>query len=737
MAKPVGKAAGPMITVVAVALAVPLARAFDYLLPTNGPESQCALVPGVRVRVPFGSRNLVGLVVQAPRSVVPEHSRYKALLEVLDGQPIVPADWLALLHWAAGYYHHPLGEVLAAALPQTLREGANATPQVPRLLAITGAGRAALPTLPARSARQREALQQLAGTPLEDGAVAAATVRSLLDRGWAAWQEAAAFAKVIGQPGAVLTPAQTAALASLTPAADGFAVHLLDGITGSGKTELYLERCAQVLAQGQQVLVLVPEIGLAPQLLARFVQRFGSAVRCSHSGMSESQRAAAWLAVRDGYAQVLVGTRSAVFAPFARLGLVVVDEEHDASFKQQDGFRYHARDLALVRARSAGAAVILGSATPSLESLANAKAGRYQRVRLTERRGGGGAPLPQLIDLKHFPARNGLSAPLAEAVTRHVGAGGQALLFINRRGFAPTLLCDRCHWLAPCPHCDARLTVHRGRKLSCHHCGYQSSVPAQCPSCGSIELLPLGDGTERIEEALKNLLPGKRVERFDSARFSTAKQLHEVLEAVRARQVDVLVGTQMLAKGHDFGQLSLVGVVNADAALYSADFRATERLGQLLVQVAGRAGRAQSAAGLAPEVLIQTKEPNHPALQTLLRQGYARFAAQLLQERRSAQLPPCTHMALLRAEAADAAQAEAFLRSAIAAIPEQSAVQVLGPATALMERKAGRYRMQLLLVAEQRQALQALLRRWQPGLKDLPLARKLRFALDVDPVDLG
>jgi len=725
-----------LLELVSVALPVPLPRQFDYLLPEGMPPP----LPGMRVAVPFGKRRLVGLVTATPRRIEGDGRSYKPLTAVLDAAPVAPADWLDVLRWAAAYYQHPLGEVIAAALPASLREGRAAELKQGQRLALTAAGRAALTTLPPRSQRMRDALQALAAAIIErpHGAALAGFNTALLRRartaGWIAETPLPPPQPQLVQ-GPVLTPAQAAALASLR-AAKGFAINLLEGVTGAGKTELYMRLAEDALAAGQQVLVLCPEIGLTPQLTERFRSRFGPVVAGLHSGMGDADRAQAWLAVREQHARILVGTRSAVFAPFAALGLVIVDEEHDASYKQQEGFRYHARDLALVRAKAAAASVVLGSATPALETLANAKAGRYRHVRLTERITAAAPPVPQLIDVNHDPTQHGLSEPLAAAIERHLTAGGQALLFINRRGYAPTLLCDSCHWIAPCPHCDARLNLHRGEgALRCHHCGYVTRPPRECPSCGDKRLVPVGEGAERVEEALKNRFPGRHIERFDTDRLRAAGKLEALLADVRERRVEVLVGTQMLAKGHDFPSLSLVGVINADQALFSSDFRALERLGQLLTQVAGRAGRSADAP-IAPEVLIQTREPNHPSLVALLRDGYAALADTLLRERADAGLPPSAHLALLRVEAADRSKADAFLRAAKEAFAPSRSVQLLGPAPAPMERREGRARAQLLLTSTSRPALQRALSTWLPQLDSLPGSRQLRWSIDVDPVDL-
>lgn len=729
------------LDLVAVALPVPLRRCFDYLVP---PELRACLPPGVRVEVPFGRRQLVGLVVSTPRQAEDNGYQYKPVSRVLDAAPLAPPDWLKLLLWAADYYQHPVGEVVAAALPAPLREGRPALGRQARGLRLTEAGRRALAELPARAHRQQALLSALAVSDLripagEASGFDAAVLRRALDQRWV--EECAAATEAAPRmPPPTLSTAQQRALADLQSAPPGFSVSLLEGVTGSGKTELYLRLAEQALQAGRQVLVLVPEIGLTPQLGARFAERFGSAVTSFHSGMTEVERNDAWLAVAARRATVLVGTRSAVFVPFADLGLVLVDEEHDASYKQQEGFRYHARDLALLRAKDAAAMAVLGSATPSLESLAHARAGRYRHVRLEQRISGRAPPPAQLIDLNVHPARHGLSEPLLEAVSRHLDAGGQCLLFINRRGYAPTLLCEVCHWVAPCPRCDARMTLHRARgRLVCHHCGHEELPPRVCPSCGGQRLLPVGEGAERVEDALRNRFPGRRVERFDAERLRGGDKLARLLDEVRARKVEILVGTQMLAKGHDFPALSLVGVVNADQALFSADFRAMERLGQLLTQVAGRAGRVEQAPHPA-EVLIQTREPQNPQLRLLLSSGYSALAEQLLTERAEAGLPPSGHLALLRAEAAHMTEAQVFLRAArdlALSLPcGRREVSLLGPAPAPMERRDGRYRAQLLLQASKRAPLHRLLPGWLDQLEALPAARRLRWSLDVDPVDL-
>jgi primosomal protein N' (replication factor Y) (superfamily II helicase) len=650
---------------VAVAVPVPLFTAFDYLAPSS-PD----LRPGMRVRVPFRRGERIGVVLGEVPAGEADSRRCKAVEEVLDHEALVPAEILELCRWAAAYYQHPIGEVIATALPGLL-----------------GPGRLPEPKLPEAQATE---------TP------------------------------------PALTPEQARALEPLR-AAGGFSVTLLEGVTGSGKTELYLQRAGDMIAKGRQVLVLAPEIGLTPQLVERFAQRFGAGVISYHSGMTGVQRKRHWLATRDGQAKVAVGTRSAAFLPFRNLGLVIVDEEHDGSYKQQEGLRYSARDLVIVRAQRLGIPVILGSATPSLESLHNVRGGRYRHARLTRRIHSIAPPRVCLLDVRTQPLEHGLSAPLFDAIGRHLKAGGQALLFINRRGYAPVLLCHDCGWQAACRNCDARLTLHRARqRMICHHCGAQQAIPKQCGDCGTDNLVPVGQGTERVEDALRNRFPGKRVERFDSDRMRKRGELERLLSDIRSGAIHILVGTQMLAKGHDFEGLSLVGILNADQALYGSDFRALERVGQLVTQVAGRAGRA----GQPGEVILQTHEPQHPMLQLLLQKGYGGLCEALLEQRRDTQLPPFSHLALIRADGAQLAQALRFLDDARANLPAVSTLAVLGPVPAPMERLAGRYRAQLLLQSASRAILQNALAAWVPALDALPSARRVRWSVDVDPLDL-
>jgi primosomal protein N' (replication factor Y) len=530
------------------------------------------------------------------------------------------------------------------------------------------------------------------------------------------------------------TPEQQAAIEAIAGARGRYTPFLLHGVTGSGKTEVYLRAIEEVVQRGEQALVLVPEIALTPQLVARFEARFATPLAVLHSSLTDQERLRAWRAARSGVAPVVIGTRSAIFAPLARPGLIVVDEEHDASYKQQEGFRYSARDLALARAQRLSIPVVLGSATPSLESLERVRAKRAVLLELPSRAAGAKPPSLHLIDLRKHAETQGIATPTVLAIKRHLDAGGQVLLYLNRRGYAPSLFCPACGWVAPCPRCDARLTVHqRERRLHCHHCGTEQAIPETCPNC-SQPVKPVGQGTERMEETLARLFPDVPLERIDRDAVRRRGALEEALDRVTRGEVRLLVGTQMLTKGHHFPDVSLVVVLNADQGLFGTDFRASERLAQSIVQVAGRAGRAERPG----EVLIQTEYPEHPLLAQLVTGGYDAFADAALVERQQARWPPFARIAILRAEAARKDVPLAFLDRAreLAESLSGKAVELLGPAAAPMERRAGHYRAQLLLHAPTHSPLQRLLASWLPAVENLPEARKVRWSIDVDPLEL-
>ncbi len=728
------------IRVARVAVPSPLPQLFDYRLPDDG-----AVVPGMRVRVPFGSSVRIGIVVDCADSASVENHRLKPIDAILDAQPVLPREALEFALWAGRYYHHPPGEVLATALPVLLRQGADAVPDQDEAFALTAAGGAVeLTALARRAPRQAELLNRLrqAGGLLTADALRAidggrATARTLLDKGWLRLESRPAYGFVPTAepaPPPELNPAQAAARDAVR-ATTGFGCHLLDGVTGSGKTEVYLELVADTVAAGRQALVLVPEIGLTPQLLQRFSRRFQVPMVAFHSGLTDRERLNAWLAARDGQAAIVIGTRSAIFTPLARPGLIVVDEEHDLSFKQQDGFRYNARDLAVARGSRLGIPVVLGSATPSLETLYNVERRGYSHLRLPQRAGGAQMPRTQILDIRGKPLYGGLSEALLARMREHLDQGGQVLAFLNRRGFAPALFCHACAWVGTCSRCDARLTLHqRERRLRRHPCGHERPPPPAGPSCRSSELRALGQGTERLEQELQARFPDHGLVRIDRDSTRRKGAMEKLLASAHSGEGRILIGTQMLAKGHHLPDVTLVAIVDADQGLFGTDFRATERLAQQIVQVAGRAGRAERPG----EVVIQTHHPDHPLLHTLLRDGYAALARELLDERRQLALPPYASLALLRAEATAAEAPLAFLEEARqqAAALALPGVELLGPIPAPMERRAGRYRAHLLLQAARRPSLQQLLERWVPKLGSLKSGRRVRWSLDVDPMEM-
>ena len=731
-----------------VALDTPLRRTFDYLPPLAEPGP----LPGMRVEVPFGRRQLIGVVVSLESQSDIETDKLKRISRVVDTEPSFDPPLLELLRWAADYYHHPFGEVIATALPKLAREGAPLRAQFEYWRTTTAGRDAQTGGEPRRAPKQRALLARLveAGEPGVEAETLTGELpgwrdaaRALLEREWICRELRAATANTTAPAATAdtstpeLTAAQAAALGAIEAAdQDGFRGWLLHGVTGSGKTEVYLRLAARELARGRRVLVLVPEIGLTPQLVGRFAARFPTVPRAVlHSGLTDGERLAAWRDAHSGQARLVIGTRSAVFAPLPEAGLIIVDEEHDASFKQQEGgFRYSARDLALVRARLLGIPVVLGSATPSLESLHNVASGRLTRLTLPERAAAATPPTLRLLDLRGERVHAGLSTTAATSIEKHLAAGGQVLVYINRRGYAPTLACTACGWVAPCLSCDARLTVYRqAGRLRCHHCGADRELPRQCPQCG-YAVKTVGQGTERVEENLAESFPGVGIARLDRDVVRRGEELEAVVARVASGEARILVGTQMVAKGHDFPALTLVIVLNADQGLFSTDFRAAERLAQTIVQVAGRAGRAERPG----EVLIQTEYPEHPLLSGLLVGGYDAFAAAALEERRSAGWPPFSRLAALRASATRAEQATEFLEQARRAAEKLRvpAVRLLGPAPAAMARRADRHHAQLLAESADRAALHRLLDRWLPELEALPAARRVRWALDVDPLEL-
>ncbi len=740
--------------VYAIALPTPLRKTFDYLAGPLSSHEQSTVLPGCRVRVSFGRQDLVGVVVEVKQHSDLPRTKLKAIQAVLDDTPLLPQELIRLCLWAASYYHHPLGEVLSAAIPVALRQGSAAQLATESSWQLTDAGiDASLDSLN-RAPKQKALLLTLREMALQAPAngviwhkdllfagINRTQLQALSGRGYLVEeQRSPALNDDINkhQPGELRQPAQSLnfeqqqALDKID--AFHFGVHLLYGTTGSGKTEVYLQLIQKILQQGKQALLLIPEIGLTPQTVARFQQRFQCSLVVIHSGLNDNERQQAWLLAARGLADIVIGTRSAIFTPMKNPGVIIIDEEHDPSFKQQDGFRYSARDLAAVRCQQLDIPLLLGSATPSLESLHNAQASRYQQLTLTQRAGGAQLPTMFLLDIRRQALQEGFSKALLEEVSTHLESGNQVLVFINRRGFAPTLMCHDCGWLAQCPACDARLTVHnQPTHLHCHHCDYQRPLYNHCPNCNSRELHCLGQGTERAEQFLQSQFSEYPVIRVDRDSTRRKHAMTSIFNDVHRGEPCILVGTQMLAKGHHFPDVTLVAVLDLDSGLYSTDFRGPERTGQMLLQVAGRAGRAEKLG----QVMIQTHLPDHPLLRTLLEQGYSPYANKLLEERQQTGMPPYRFMALIRAESKRPENAWEFLRQVRHACEQENlTAQLLGPLPAPMERRNDRYRYQLQIISEHRPSLQKSLHQWIPLWEQLPLAKRTRWSIDIDPIDM-
>jgi primosomal protein N' (replication factor Y) len=708
-----------------VAVPAPLYRLFDYRPAPGGSVPP----PGSRVLVPFGGRRLVGLVVEtaAESSVDPE--RLRPVDKVLDAA-LLDRELLDLLAWSARYYAAPPGEIVAHGLPALLRR--NRPVPAPQREWLT-LSMSFDPDALARAPRQRDIAELLAGGPRTRADLLAAgargdALRRMLDNGTVATCDPPALAS---SPGPELNPAQRSALAAILRARARFRALLLAGVTGSGKTEVYLQAARHVLRRGRQVLVLLPEIGLTPQFVRRVEQRLGRRAHVYHSGLSDGERCETWRAAAAGEADLLIGTRSAVFLPLPRPGLIVVDEEHDASFKQFDAMRYHARDVAVMRASRLGVPVVLGSATPSLESLHNAERGRYELLTLPRRAGAAALPHWRVEDPRGGRLEGGLTTGLVQAMAATLARGGQVLVYRNRRGFAPVLICNECGWHADCEHCSAHLTWHRAAgRLNCHHCGRSRPVPPRCPDCGAPRLEAVGAGTERIEQVLSQRFPDVPVLRADRDAVRGRDDFERLLARTRDGRPCVLVGTQMLAKGHHLPGIELAVMLDADAALFSADFRAPERLAQSIVQVAGRAGRGGAGA-----FVLVSRHGEHPLLQALAGGDYAGAAGLLLAERREAGLPPFAHLAMVRAEARDAERARDFLRAVAAGVDARS-IDVAGPVAAILQRRAGYWRYQLWLMSPARAALARETARLPGLIEAMPEADALRWHIDVDPLDM-
>jgi len=727
-----------------VAIPTPLRRLFDYLPPTS-PDQDVMI--GTRVLVPFGRRNVVGLVVSSSSSSSIAADRLKPISRILDGQAVFPETLMETLLWASNYYQHPCGEVIAAALPVKLRKGEPLSESRKHWRVIEPELAEENSNALGRAKRQRELLLNMAEFESVDQETLKAAgfdtslIQKLAERGLikqiiAEESSSGDFSMQVNADDDVieLNQAQLAAVNQIEQES-GFNCFLVDGVTGSGKTEVYLRAMATQLQAGKQCLLLVPEIGLTPQTISRIEQRFHCPVVVLHSGLTDRERLQAWRAARNGEAGIIIGTRSAVFTPMLRPGLIIIDEEHDASFKQQDGFRYSARDVAIKRAHLDSITILLGSATPSLESLHNAQAGKFKRVVLEQRAGAAQPPSMSISDVGAVQLDHGFSEQLLLKIESHLTSGNQVLIFINRRGYAPVLQCQNCAWISECEQCVAQMTVHaKPPSLRCHHCGTITPLPKSCPACHSHALHTMGAGTQKLEQFLQQRFDTFPVLRIDRDSTRGKNNLAKILAQVHLEEPCVLLGTQMLAKGHHFPGVTLVAIVDADLGLFSADFRGQEQMAQTIIQVAGRAGRSDKAG----EVVIQSRHGSHPTLARLSSLSYGEFADFLLQERSAAAMPPFAHLALLQFEGSDQATtynaAEAVCTQAQSL--DASRVELLGPMPAPMEKRAGRYRIHLLCKSQQRASLHRYLNRLCHLIEESRLPRQIRWSIDVDPIDL-
>lgn len=721
------------------AVALPLYRVFDYRLG----DTETAL-PGTRYRLPFANRVKTGVLLGSDTASSYDTEKIRPVLERLDEQPVLDAHLLELARWMADYYLQPLGEVVFQCLPARLRGQQPHNPTRIKVWRLAGVDAETVDSLSPRSPRQYEICRALQAQPA--GLTAAelkainanwhAVIKSLEARQLieSDWLERTPFPPTPALPD--LNPEQSTVLESIEAGLDRFAVHLLDGITGSGKTEIYLRLIAARISSGFQVIYLVPEIGLTNQLIERIEARFGDCFVTSHSGLTDLQRYRAWDRFRRGEVSIMLGTRSSLFSQCPNLGLIVIDEEHDTSYRQEDGVRYHARDVAIKRAQMLDMPIVLGSATPSLESIGNCAREHYRRHRLDQRPTRYPPPAIRLQDVRDRKLDFGCSAETLERIEHHLADGGQVLIYLNRRGFAPVVMCHECGWQALCRNCDSRLTLHQSvNGLLCHHCGLRRELPERCPECDHPEIKHHGIGTEQLERGLARRFPEISVLRVDRDVIATRDAFRERLAQLRGGQPCILVGTQMIAKGHDYPAITLSVILDSDQALFSASYRASERLAQTLFQVSGRSGRGDRPG----EALVQTRFAEHPLMRALSVQDYRSIADDLLDERRLLGLPPFSRVVMFRADAVELKAALRQLESIKAVLDRQpgvDAVKCIGPIPALMTRRIGRYRAQLALIGSDYTGLRKLLLRAMPGLEELPGSHQVNWTVDVDAVDL-
>lgn len=735
--------------IVRVALPVPLYKQFDYLLPAH---IQTQPIPtGARVLVPFGARKLVGFVCGLPDHSDIAPSRLKPIIAVLDhSKATLNNELFELGHWISRYYHHPLGLTFETMVPTLLRKSKVPATKTEHIFCLDMEQEFNEEQFK-RAPKQWSLITQLLQHP--EGLRAAQldalctnwkpAMKRLIERKLALQQQAEIAINLMPglnkgrKPSHTLLPSQQHAVDTILEYQKQFQTFLLYGITGSGKTEVYLNTIEPIIASGKQALVLVPEIGLTPQLVQRFQDHLSVEIAVVHSNLTDRQRLKVWQAAKNSEISVVVGTRSALFTPFQQLGVIIIDEEHDTSYKQQDGLRYHARNVSLIRAQNNQIPIVLGSATPSLETLYNAQQQRYVTLKLEQRPGGAQLPKLSVLDTRNQKMVDNLSQPLIDVIQQHLKQNCQVIVFLNRRGYSPALLCHACGWTAQCHHCDAKLTYHHGKaKLQCHHCNSHERIPRQCPTCGSMELLAIGYGTERVETQINTLFPDQTTLRLDRDTVNSKKKLDASLEKIHAGKADILIGTQMLSKGHHFPRVSLVAVVDGDQGLYGVDFRASEHMGQLLLQVAGRAGRAQHPG----HVVIQTHYPDHPLMRLLTTEGYDAYADYLLKERSESKLPPYSHLALIRANSTQHDRPMQFLHQLLEQLAKRPVsklhVETLGPSYSMMAKRLGRFHAHLLFRAYSRNSLHRYLNEVVELAQRSPINSSVHWVVDVDPMEL-
>ena len=735
------------MVIIRVALPIPKRQLFDYLYHGNN------LTAGVRVSVSFGPRKLIGVVWETSDKSEWDISKLKSIEAVLDDKPIFNLMLLRLCGWLAQYYKHPIGDVVQTAMPVALRKGESSQAKPIEYWTLSDTGLSTDLSSLSGAPKQRSLLAALQDQDWVKSktrsAFGTSAVKALTEKGLIKSIEKTSTAESTWQQDLVIQDKpianveQAIAISCIEAKLDQYGCFLLDGITGSGKTEVYLQAIEPVLKQGRQVLILVPEIGLTPQTVHRFKYRFGIDVGILHSGLNNNERLKVWQQSANGQLGIIIGTRSAIFTPMLKPGLLIVDEEHDSSYKQQDGLRYHARDLAVLRAREENIPLVLGSATPALETLNNALNGKYQHLKLNQRAGNASLATQHVFDIRQQPLQFGVAQGMLDRMGQHLQQGSQVMLFINRRGYAPALMCHQCGFVEHCKRCDKPFTVHKQlHKLQCHHCGSAKSIPKCCQQCQSNELVSMGVGTEQLEQGLAGHFPQYSSIRIDSDSARGKNKLDNMLSSINNNEHQILIGTQILSKGHHFPNVTLVLILDVDGALFSADYRAAEHLAQLITQLAGRAGRAEKPG----EMWLQTHDPGHPLLQDLINNGYAHFAQYTLLERKHANLPPYTFQALFKAQALSAREAFDFLQKiaqlftavgAVDSVNSMDSVTCVGPMPALMEKRQGQYRMQLLLQSQQRSTLQRAIGQQIKKIETLNLSNKVRWSLDIDPQDFS